>query len=112
MEVYYAHEKLLRRIQPLLSDSKKKGPEDLARDELKVLFAKAEGLIKQVYVRHPCYDDIAQALLDGGMHDLMVRVPLTVGGLLLNVPLFLRDVRSLSRYPPASYTRISYSLAG
>lgn len=75
----YASKGLLQRVHPLPTDNKKKGPEDAARDELKALFTRAEGLIKQVYVRHPCYDDIVQALLDHDLSHLADRVPLSVG---------------------------------
>jgi len=43
------------------------------------LYIQAESLIKQVFVKHPSYDDIVPALLDGGLTDLAQRVPLTVG---------------------------------
>jgi DNA ligase-1 len=75
----YASNGLLQRVQPLPTDNKKKGSEDAAREELKVLFTGAEGLIKQVYVRHPCYDDIVHALLDHDLSHLADRVPLSVG---------------------------------
>jgi len=43
------------------------------------LYIQAESLIKQVFVKHPSYDDIVPALLNGGLADLAQRVPLTVG---------------------------------
>lgn len=75
----YATKELLSRIKPLPSNSKKKGPEDTGREDLKGLFLQAEGLVKQVFVQHPCYDDIIEALLDTGLDRLLDRVPLTVG---------------------------------
>ncbi|KAJ2931218.1 hypothetical protein H1R20_g5794, partial [Candolleomyces eurysporus] len=81
LEDIYASQDLLRRIQPIGSSSsgKKKEAEDSAREELKALFTKAEELVKQVYVRHPCYDDMVHALLQHGFEDLASRVPLSVG---------------------------------
>lgn len=76
---WYASRKLLKRISPLPTEPKKKGPEGAAREELKLLFIKGESLIKQVYVRHPCYDDIVRALLERGLESLADAVPLSVG---------------------------------
>ncbi|KAJ3535503.1 hypothetical protein NMY22_g6460 [Coprinellus aureogranulatus] len=76
---WHASQKLLERIKPLPPATKKKELEDVARQELKALFTGAEGLIKQVYVRHPCYDDIVHALLEYGFHNLAGNVPLSVG---------------------------------
>ena len=56
----------------------------LANDEnlkevLTSKFAKAESLIKRVFVQHPNYDDIVNALLEGGLEMLADKVPLTIG---------------------------------
>ena len=42
-------------------------------------FKRAESLVKQVYVRHPSYDKIIPALLQGGLDSLAQSVPLVVG---------------------------------
>ena len=49
--------------------------------KLSLIYKQLEGLIKQVYVKHPSYDQIIPALLENGFDSLAERVPLTVGGL-------------------------------
>ncbi|KJA20726.1 hypothetical protein HYPSUDRAFT_42794 [Hypholoma sublateritium FD-334 SS-4] len=56
-------------------------------------YKKAEGLIKQVYVKHPSYDQIIPALLEKGLDSLAERVPLAVGIPLL--PMLGSPTRSL-----------------
>jgi DNA ligase-1 len=55
---------------------------DPACDELHKKFAKAEALVKRVFVQHPNYEHIVAGLFNGGLDSLEVRVPLTVGGCL------------------------------
>lgn len=77
----YASADLVKRINMLPSNQKKGAKQDPTREQLKVLFSDAEALVKQVFVRHPCYDDIVNALLDGGLSQLADKIPLTVGEL-------------------------------
>ncbi|PPQ99454.1 hypothetical protein CVT24_005261 [Panaeolus cyanescens] len=77
--------------------TKSKNSED---EDIKTVFKQAESVIKQVYVRHPSYDQIVPALLEEGLYDLNVRVPLTVGVPLL--PMLGSPIRSLTEI----YTRL------
>ena len=52
---------------------------DDIRDDLKIRFSAAEKLIMRVYVQHPNYADIVNALLATGLDDLDDRVPLEIG---------------------------------
>lgn len=45
----------------------------------------ATKLVRKVYVRHPNYGDLAQAIKDGGLEGLEERVPGSVGTYLLRV---------------------------
>ncbi|TFY78874.1 hypothetical protein EWM64_g5137 [Hericium alpestre] len=49
------------------------------QEELLARFARAESLIKKVFVQHPNYDHIVTAILEAGLDGLAERVPLTVG---------------------------------
>lgn len=49
------------------------------QSELGSNLQQAESLIKQVYARHPSFDDLVPALLERGLDSLSERVPLTVG---------------------------------
>ncbi|KAJ3507543.1 hypothetical protein NLJ89_g6243 [Agrocybe chaxingu] len=78
---HYASSDLLMKLKdldPSISSSKRKA-RDARREELICKFQRAESLIKQVYVKHPSYDQIIPALLEGGLDSLSDRVPLTVG---------------------------------
>ncbi|KAE9411237.1 ATP-dependent DNA ligase [Gymnopus androsaceus JB14] len=76
----YASPDLLSSIQPIATGSRKKKPTtEIARDELLAKFRLAEHLLRKVFVQHPDYDHIVDALLEGGLDDLPERVPLTVG---------------------------------
>jgi DNA ligase 1 len=75
---------LLRRAQPVCpavapGKSKKKTAPDEARDALAAVLVEAEALVKQVFVQHPSYDDLASALLEAGLEGLAERVRLSVG---------------------------------
>ncbi|TRM69448.1 ATP-dependent DNA ligase [Schizophyllum amplum] len=72
---------LLASVKTLASPSKsqKKPAVDDAREQIIELFDRAEGLVKQVYVRHPCYEDIIAALLKDGLDGLEQHVSLAVG---------------------------------
>lgn len=50
-----------------------------SQERLSMMFKLAENLIKQVYVKHPSYDQIIPALLQNGLDTLSERVPMTVG---------------------------------
>ena len=49
------------------------------QSELVEILQQAESLMKQVYARHPSFDDLVPALLEKGLDSLSERVPLTVG---------------------------------
>ncbi|KAI0032476.1 ATP-dependent DNA ligase [Vararia minispora EC-137] len=61
------------------SSSKKATQTHIMHEDLIDRFSRAEALIKRVFVQHPNYDDIVDAILKGGMNKLGERVPLTVG---------------------------------
>ena len=81
----------------LLSDLEKLPPSskgksrDSTGEPILSYFKRAESLVKQVYVRHPSYDKIIPALLQGGLDSLAQSVPLVVG---------LSPDSHLSLYPP------------
>lgn len=64
-------------VQPLAAEGKK--VPDPAREELSEKFIQAEALVKKVFVQHPNYEHIVAGLFNGGLDDLELRVPLTVG---------------------------------
>ena len=66
----------LAAVKPL---NAKKKVADEARDAVNEVFARAESLLKRVYVQHPDYDHIVKALLDVGLDGLAQQLPLTVG---------------------------------
>ncbi|KAJ4483197.1 ATP-dependent DNA ligase [Lentinula aciculospora] len=68
----------LSSIQPVASVSRRKSTE-FSRDELLSKFRSAEKLVRKIFVQHPSYDHIVDALLQGGLDELPQRVPLTVG---------------------------------
>lgn len=78
---YLATPKELESVLPLPDKKgKKKGSEkDTAREAIMTKMVSAEALIKLVFVRHPNYDDIVAAFLEGGLEGLERRVPLSVG---------------------------------
>ncbi|CAA7261687.1 unnamed protein product [Cyclocybe aegerita] len=82
----------LKELDPSISSSKGKA-RDAEREELIGKFQRAESLVKQVYVKHPSYDQLIPALLEGGFDSLADRVPLTVGIPLL--PMLGSPTRSL-----------------
>ena len=65
-------------LEKLPSSSKGKSRDSTAEPILSY-FKRAESLVKQVYVRHPSYDKIIPALLQGGLDSLAQSVPLVVG---------------------------------
>ncbi|KAL1695532.1 ATP-dependent DNA ligase [Schizophyllum commune] len=79
----HASQKLLNSVRalgaPPKSPQKKKLVDDDARERIKALFTQAESLVKQVYVRHPCYEDIIEALVTEGLDGLDQHVSLAVG---------------------------------
>ncbi|KAF8650388.1 hypothetical protein AX16_005196 [Volvariella volvacea WC 439] len=66
-------------LSTLRSSTCSKSELDQAKAQLNAVFARAERLLKRVYARHPCYDDIVEALLRGGLDGLESRVPLEIG---------------------------------
>ncbi|KAI8993003.1 ATP-dependent DNA ligase [Trametes punicea] len=96
---FYISPQTLAAVQPL--NGKKKVADD-ARDALNATFMRAESLIKRVYVQHPNYDHIVQALLEGGLDGLIDRLPLTVG-----VPL-LPTLGSPTRSLDEIYERLGF----
>ena len=57
----------------------KEGKDDPKRLLLMKVLAKAESLVRQVFVRHPNYEHIIPALLENGLENLIHNVPLTIG---------------------------------
>ncbi|KIJ18930.1 hypothetical protein PAXINDRAFT_161271 [Paxillus involutus ATCC 200175] len=76
--LYHATPQPTPSVKPLRPDTKKKVA-DPQRDELLLKFARAEVLVKRVYVQHPNYDHIVAGILEGDLDGLPKRVPLTVG---------------------------------
>ncbi|KDR75214.1 hypothetical protein GALMADRAFT_249189 [Galerina marginata CBS 339.88] len=76
LDSFQAPPDLLLELKCQASPSKGKNP---ARAKLTAIFKQAESLMKQVYVKHPSYDQIIPALLENGLDSLAERVPLTVG---------------------------------
>lgn len=64
---------------------------------------RAEALVRRVWARHPNFEDIAGALLAGGLAELEERVGLSVGA--CPGPLSLSLVLSLLHRPRAPLTR-------
>lgn len=62
-----------------LAKTVKEGKDDPKRLELMERLAKAEGLVREIYVRHPNYDNIVPALLSVGLSGLSDAIPLQVG---------------------------------
>ena len=52
---------------------------EVEQDDMVAVFKQAESLMKQVYAKHPNFDQIIPALLENGLDSLAERVPLTVG---------------------------------
>ncbi len=64
---------------PTKSSISKGKRREVEQDNLVAVFKQAESLMKQVYARHPNFDQIIAALLEKGLDSLAERVPLTVG---------------------------------
>lgn len=60
---------------------------DKGKDEMAQSCLRAEGILKHAFVIHPNLDDIAGALLDGGLNAVSERITLSVGPLRLNLNL-------------------------
>ncbi|KAI1794145.1 ATP-dependent DNA ligase [Ganoderma leucocontextum] len=90
---------LLADVKPL---NGKKKVADGARDALNEVYLRAESLIKRVYVQHPNYDHIVEALLEVGLDGLAAQLPLTVG-----VPL-LPTLGSPTRSLDEIYDRLGF----
>ena len=75
---YHLSVSLLSDLEKLPSSSKGKS-RDSTGEPILSYFKRAESLVKQVYVRHPSYDKIIPALLQGGLDSLAQSVPLVVG---------------------------------
>ncbi|KAF9529177.1 ATP-dependent DNA ligase [Crepidotus variabilis] len=72
------HPSLLDFLTPPASPSKGKA-KDMEKERLSAILQPAESLLKQVYAKHPNFDQIIPALLENGMEGLAERVPLAVG---------------------------------
>ncbi|OCB86868.1 ATP-dependent DNA ligase [Sanghuangporus baumii] len=57
----------------------KKDEEDPLRKTILQKWTSAEALLKRVYVQHPNFDHITEAVLQGGLEELADRVSLTIG---------------------------------
>jgi len=66
--------------------SKREKGFDPTCDELREKFNKAEALVKRVFVQHPNYEHIVAGLFNGGLDDLEMRVPLTIGACVFRFP--------------------------
>ncbi|RPD59828.1 ATP-dependent DNA ligase [Lentinus tigrinus ALCF2SS1-6] len=86
-------------VKPLAA---KKKVADEARDALNEVYLVAESLLKRVYVQHPNYDHIVEALLEVGLDGLAKQLPLTVG-----VPL-LPTLGSPTRSLDEIYDRLGF----
>ena len=75
---YHLPPSLLPELEKHPSSSKGKS-RDSTGEPILSHFKRAESLIKQVYVRHPSYDKIIPALLQGGLDALAQSVPLVIG---------------------------------
>ncbi|KAG9015194.1 hypothetical protein FRB94_004313 [Tulasnella sp. JGI-2019a] len=76
---YSVKHELLNEVQPLTTDGKKAGNIDIARENVKEVFLRAEALLKRVFVQHPNYEHIVRAILEHGFETLAEHVPLTIG---------------------------------
>ena len=74
----FAPPDLVALVEPL-PEKKKAGVVDLVREKIKARFLNAELLLKRVFVQHPDYGHIVQAILGFGLENLAEHVPLTVG---------------------------------
>ncbi|KAF8904477.1 DNA ligase [Gymnopilus junonius] len=75
----YVSEDAVEEPEEQRSPSKGKKKPTAAQEKLASSFKEAESLVKQVYVKHPSYDQIIPALLENGLDSLADRVPLTIG---------------------------------
>lgn len=76
---YFAEEDLIQQIKPMTGRGKQKVSDDSARADILQKYADAEALLKRVYVQHPNYDHIIEAILDAGLKGLADRVILSIG---------------------------------
>ncbi|KAH8119249.1 ATP-dependent DNA ligase [Phellopilus nigrolimitatus] len=77
---YFSSAETLSRVKKLgVGKGKKKKDEDPIRSSILSKFIEAEGLLKRVYVQHPNYDHLVQALLEVGPEGLAEKVSLSVG---------------------------------
>ena len=71
---------MLDEVKPLPEGKKSAvAGSDPVRQSINEITSRAEALVRRVFVQHPNYDDIVQALLEHGLESLAVNVPLTVG---------------------------------
>ena len=66
-------------ISQMLPSNPKGKKRNAEQDQVITLLQRAESLVKQVYAKHPNFDQIIPALLENGLNSLSERVPLTVG---------------------------------
>jgi DNA ligase-1 len=74
---------------PTKSSTSKGKRREVEQDDLVAVFKQAESLMKQVYAKHPNFDQIIAALLEEGLDSLAERVPLTVGLYFLWIPILI-----------------------
>ena len=71
-------------------------------------YAKAERIVKRVFVQHPNYEHIVAALLQGGLLGLSNSVPLTIGNT-LPIYVIVNCLNCMSRYSFTSNLGVSCS---
>ena len=75
-ELFRIDPQVISQILPFNAKGKKRSSE---QDQIISLLQRAENLVKQVYAKHPNFDQIIPALLENGLNSLSERVPLIVG---------------------------------
>ena len=110
-ELLHVSTALLSKLRHLSSSKGKSSATE--KSDLIPFFKKAESLIKQVYAKHPSYDQIIPALLEKGLQSLAERVPLTVGLFSLTLlTLDVADVWTVQRCSCTPYAGVSYTFFG
>ena len=76
---YHVSEELKQKVKITDGKGKQKSTEEPARSEILRKYSEAEALLKRVYVQHPNYDHIIEAILDVGLEGLNRTVVLSIG---------------------------------
>lgn len=95
----FADEILLRLVKPLEDKKRKAANQDEARDSIVSLFAKADSLIRRVYVQHPNYEHIVQALLQHPFELLPEQVRLSIGSQLFRAGILAEVYTGIPLHP-------------